>query len=58
VSGVEGDPGSRQFLVHDTWSGRTGWVPEAALVDGTWAKAFLGESKTASFIDLMYLVDG
>jgi hypothetical protein len=57
MSNVRGDAPDRQFLVHDTWSGKTGWVGESQLADGTFAKAFLGESKTSTFIDLMYLVD-
>jgi hypothetical protein len=55
MSSVKGDAPDRRFLVHDTWSGRTGWVPESQLVDGSFAKGFLGAGKTSTFIDLMYM---
>lgn len=57
ISNVQGDAPNRQLLVHDTWSGKTGWTDESKLVDGSFSRAFLGESKTSTFIDLMYLVD-
>jgi hypothetical protein len=28
--------GVQQFLVHDTWSGNTAWVPEASIQQGSW----------------------
>jgi len=56
MSNVKGKAPDRQFLVHDTWSGRTGWVDESRLSDGSFARAFLGERKTSTYIDLLYLV--
>jgi hypothetical protein len=56
MSSVEGEAPNRQFLVHDTWSGKTRWVDEPALIDGSFARAFLGERKTHTFIDVLYLV--
>jgi hypothetical protein len=57
LSNVQGEAPNREFLVHDTWSGKTGWVDEASFIDARFARAFLGERKTKTFIDLMYLVD-
>jgi hypothetical protein len=55
MSNVQGEAPEREFLIHDTWSGKTGWAAESQLAGGHFARAFLGERKTSTFIDLFYL---
>ena len=46
--------GARELLVHDTWTGKTVWVTEAQLLDGTFAESF-PPSNPKTAIDLIYL---
>ncbi len=57
ASAVDGAKPDRRFLIHDPWSGRTKWIPEAKLVDGSFSRQFMGESKTSTFVDMLYMVD-
>lgn len=35
-SNVRTVAGAREFLVHDTWTGTTAWVPESSIQQGNW----------------------
>jgi hypothetical protein len=54
MSAVSGTGAERRFLVHDVWSGITKWVDQSELVDGSFARRFLGDKKIYTRIDLFY----
>lgn len=47
---VRGEAGSREFLIHDTWTARTEWVPEAALLSGRFDPFFATARLTYYYI--------
>ena len=56
LNGVKSEGETRSFQVHDTWTGKTAWVTEAALGDGSFAEAFPpGGGKGVTTLDLFYL---
>lgn len=55
MSDVRGKPGSREFLVHDTWSGKTAWVKEADFKDGSFLKKDFNAGSGAGHVDSVYL---
>jgi hypothetical protein len=57
---VRGRDGAREFLVTDTDGGRTAWVKEKVLVDGSFAEKQFGLPKAGErpYIDSFYLPTG
>jgi hypothetical protein len=49
---VRGKGDDRKFLISDPWTGKTSWVPEKSIKDGSWTKTF--EAGPGSLTDLYY----
>ena len=47
------DTEKRQFLVHDTVTGITGWVSEASLCDGSFQRTLFGWPHNARSTDIL-----
>lgn len=48
---VRGNPGSREFQIHDPWTGRTAWVTEASLQQDSFAPIFNSYARLSHYYE-------